>query len=167
MKQTTKRIWDIAICCILLTTSTYGDGLWTVKNCWDNRADAPETKLSDLGEVRFLSHARVATLDAQLEARLARIKASMSFGRRPEKVALGEEEIPSTLVDAANYLDRHVCMAYPPILCVETEDAFFFSGGRSTNPVYDFGSGMAIMKRDGAIWIWDHVEEEAEPPTAE
>ena len=124
-------------------------------HCWDNQPDAPPTKLSDWGEVRFLSHARVATLDEKLEARLAQVRAKMGFARVPENVRLKKEPIPATLVEAANYLDNHVCMAYPPILCVEADDAFFFSGGLSTGPVYDFESGIGIMKADGGIWTWD------------
>lgn len=152
---------------LLFAVAVRGDEIWTAKNCWDNRSDAPPTKLSDLGVDGFLRNARVASLDAKWEARLAKVKPKMTFLRLPKKVALHDDSIPVTLVEAAGYLTRYICMAYPPILCIETDDAFYFSGGRATMPVYDFSSGMAIMKADGSIWGWDQVEEDAETPAAE
>jgi hypothetical protein len=144
------------VCGMMLgAAAACGEGWVSPSHCWDNRTDAPTTKLSDLGEVRFLSPTRVATLDEKLTERLAQVRSKMDFSSVPGNVRLKKEPIPATLVEAANYLDNHVCMAYPPILCVEADDAFFFSGGRSTGPVYDFESGMAIMKADGSLWTWD------------
>lgn len=151
----------IVVCGILSATATRGDGIWTVRDCWNNRQDAPSTKLSDFGIVGFMGHTRVATLDAKLETRLSRVRTRMKFSSIPENVALRRVEIPGTLAEAAVYLNHNVCMAYPPVLCVETDDAFFFSGGTSTEPVYDFGSGIAIMKADGSIWTWDGEREDS------
>jgi hypothetical protein len=78
----------------------------------------------------------------------------MKFAEIPENVVLQKEKIPATLVEAAVYLGRNICMAYPPVLCVDAGDAFFFSGGTSTGPVYDFTSGIAILRENGAIWTW-------------
>lgn len=116
-------------------------------------------KLSDLGVGGFMAHVRVASLNPQLEARLVLVQPRMDTKSIPEDTILLKEKIPVTLAEAAEYLNRNVCMAFPPVLCVETADAFFFSGGRSTKPVYDFSCGMAVTKADGAIWTWDQVEE--------
>lgn len=152
---------SLAMCCFVFSASfASGDSLLTVKDCWKNRADAPQTELSDLGVVGFMSFARVAHLDARMETLLGQAKLNMKFSNIPENVVMQKENIPATLAEAANYLIHNVCMAYPPVLCVETDEAFFFSGGSSTDPVYDFSSGIAIMKADGAIWTWEHVEDE-------
>ena len=158
MKLTIDSSPCIAVCSLLLAAAAFGDGIWTVEDCWQDRTDAPKTALSDLGVAGFMAHAKIALLDEELSARLSQIQKRMSFSRRPENVAMQKEQIPDTMAEAAEYLNRHVCMAYPPVLCVETGEAFFFSGGRSTKPVFDFSSGIAIMKADGTIWTWKHVD---------
>lgn len=167
MKQTIDLPKWIVVWWLCATAPTFGDGFWMVKYCWDNRQDVPETKLSDFGVDGFLGYARVASMDESLARRLTHIQAKMIFQTVPENVTLQKEKIPETLAEAANYLEYNVCMAYPPVLCVETDEAFYFSGGTSTKPVYDFSSGIAIMKGDGAIWTWNHVEEEEKSPVAE
>ncbi|MBQ7252139.1 MAG: hypothetical protein IJS32_06000 [Kiritimatiellae bacterium] len=150
-----KRILPFALCVLSLpVAAARGDGWVPPGDCWNGRADAPPTKLSDLGVVGFLSHARVVCLDAKLDARLAEIRTKMEYPSIPESVISGKEKIPATLAEAAVYLGGNVCMAYPPVLCVDAGDAFFFSGGTSTGPVHDFSSGMAVMRENGAIWTW-------------
>ena len=142
-------------------------GFWMADESWEMDSKTPQTKLSDLGVSGFMSYARVAPLDEKLSAQLERVKTKMSFLEIPESVTLQKTKIPATLAESADYLSRNVCMAFPPILCTETEDVFYFSGGTSTEAVYDFSSGIAIMKADGAIWTWNHVEEGQEKPAAE
>ena len=74
---------------------------------------------------------------------------------------LQKAKIPATLVEAAVYLRRNVCMAYPPVLCVDAGNAFNFSGGNSTGPVYDFESGIAILRENEAIWTWQRRNAES------
>lgn len=154
----------IVVCWVWVTGVVQGGECWPGKDCWNHPQNAPQTKLSDLGVVGFMSLARVAVVDAEVEASLSQIRTKMGFSSQPEKVVSGEENIPATWAEAAHYLARNVCMAFPPVLCAETSDAFFFSGGTSTIPVYDFGSGIAILKTDGSIWTW--TREDATVPPA-
>lgn len=159
---------SLVVCCFAISAaSAAGNGILTAKDYWKDRTDAPQTALSNLGVAGFMSHARVANWDSRLENRLAQVKLTMKFSNIPENVVLQKEAIPATLAEAADYLNSNVCMAYPPVLCVETDEAFFFSGGRSATPVHDFSSGMAIMKEDGSIWSWDQVEVEQEKQRGE
>ena len=117
---------SLTVCCFALSAmSAAGNSLLTVKDCWKDRADAPQTELSDLGVVGFMSYARVANLDSRLENRLAQVKLMMKFSNIPENVIRQKETIPATLAEAAVYLSNNVCMAYPPVLCVETDEAFY------------------------------------------
>ncbi len=121
--------------------------------------EPPGIKLSDLGKIRRMGETRFVAVDEKLAAQLEKIRLSWRFARLPENVRLGREKIPQTFAEATDYLYAYICMAFPlPAACTETEDAFYFSGTTAGKVDYDFTSGIAIMKADGAIWTWERID---------
>lgn len=156
-------IQGVLACLLYSTAMTRGDVVWTAMDCWNRHLDETRPALSDFGVVGFMARTRIAILDDTLSERLDKIQKRMAFPNVPEKVALHQEPIPVTLLEAADYLNRHVCMAYAPSVCVETDEGFFFSGGMPTNSVNDFSCGIAIRKADGAIGTWAQADGADQP----
>lgn len=152
-----KAVWSaICLCGLLLGTAEEAVGLpWTVERpdmepLWEESRSWPPANAERTPVIR------VAPMDARLAGRLDRARDALELceGQPPEVVLNGTERIPADLAEAVDYLWRNVCMACPPACCAETTDAFWFSGGTSVWLVPDFSSGMAVMRKDGAILSW-------------
>ncbi len=57
--------------------------------------------------------------------------------------------------EAFTYLNTNLGMASPPRFYTEDDEAYYFSGGITAEPVNDFKSGMCVRKRGGSITAWD------------
>lgn len=84
----------VVLVLMLSAAGAQGDGSWMFKDCWNDRTDAPQTELSDLGVGGFMAYARVADLDDALATKLARIQTRMRHPSVPENVFCGKRRFP-------------------------------------------------------------------------
>jgi hypothetical protein len=106
----------------------------------------------------FMKRTKIVQTNAAIAAKLSIAKDKMRVLRKPRDAQVDTGKGPQTLDEAAEYLRRHVSMAYPPSACIEQDGVFYFSGGTSTEAVEDFSSGFAIKKGEADILTWDKTE---------
>lgn len=110
----------------------------------------------------FMKRTKIVQTNATVAAKLSIAKDKMRVLRKPSDAQVDTGKGPQTLDEAAEYLRRHVSMAYPPSACTEQDGVFYFSGGTSTEAVEDFRSGFAIKKGEADILTWDKAEKAKE-----
>jgi hypothetical protein len=110
----------------------------------------------------FMRKTKVVKADVALSTKLSAAKAEMKVLRTPKKKAVGKDKGPQTIAEAAEYLRKHVSMAYPPSSCTEYDGVFYFSGGTSAEAVEDFSTGFAIKKGQEEILTWEKPKKKAE-----
>lgn len=105
---------------------------------------------------------KVVKADVALSTKLSAAKAEMKVLRKPKKKAARKDKGPQTIDEAAEYLRKHVSMAYPPSSCTEHDGVFYFSGGTLAEAVEDFSTGFAIKKGQEEILTWEKPKKKAE-----
>lgn len=82
------------------------------------------------------------------------IKKSLESG---SVLAKAQENIDplETIEEAFDYMNMSVNMAYVPQKYLYDNEAFYFSGGTTSDEVLNFSSGIAVKKKDRTITSWD------------
>lgn len=86
--------------------------------------------------------------------KLGIIKKSLASGSvlsKPRK----EGNPIETIDEAFDFMNTNVNMSYIPQKYFEDNNAFYFSGGITTDAVLDFSSGIAVNKEDRTITSWE------------
>lgn len=125
----------------------------------DNESGSAQSSTNRVLRVEgFMKKTKIVKADAAIATKLSTAKGKMKVLRKPKDKQVGKTKGPQTIDEAAEYLRKHVSMAYPPSSCTEQDGIFYFSGGKSTAAVEDFSSGFAIKKGEEEILTWDKSE---------
>jgi hypothetical protein len=82
------------------------------------------------------------------------IKKSLASGSVLSKSQENVDPI-ERIEEAFDFMNVNVNMAYVPSKYLEDDEAFYFSGGTTSEEVLDFSSGIAVNKKDRTITSWD------------
>jgi hypothetical protein len=126
----------------------------------DNKGGAVDSSTNRVLKAEgFMKKTKIIQTDVATAAKLSAVTSKMKVLRKPKEGQVDIAKGPQTIDEAAEYLRKHVSMAYPPSVCTEYEGMFYFSGGKSTEAVVDFSSGFAIKKGEAGVLSWDKGEQ--------
>ncbi len=84
---------------------------------------------------------------------IEKIKKSIASGYVHPKPQDDSDPI-ETIEEAFDFMNMSISMAYVPQKYLEDDEAFYFSGGTTSEAVLDFSSGIAVNKKDRTITSW-------------